>query len=131
MQEHTRAMIAAAAFAFLTGKKVGGLYDHSAGRDRRIAAESRGDQLQGFDGDRGAKFGGTLPEIRDAADGAFISFEVEGAKVRGFDRGSSQFYEAQVADGLVQVYDHGSAAWFAYDVQDADAAQSYHRGAEA
>lgn len=127
MQPHTRALIAATAFAVLTGKKVAGLYDHSATRDRRIAAERRGDQVQGVDGDRAAKFGGTLPEIFDAGDKAHISFEVEGTKVRGYDRASSTFYDAQVSDGVVQVYDHGADAWFAYDIQDADAPQSYHR----
>ncbi|KMS59816.1 hypothetical protein V474_11530 [Novosphingobium barchaimii LL02] len=129
MHSHTRAMIAAATFAFITGKKVAGLYDHSAGRDLRIAAEFRGKQLQGFDGDRGVKFGGTLPELRDEGDRTFVSFESDGSTVKGYDRGSSSFYEAQVTDGLVQVYDHGPAAWFAYDVQDAESASSYHRGA--
>lgn len=122
-------MIAAATFAFVTGRKVAGLYDHAEGRDRRIAAESRDNLLQGFDGDRGAKFSGTLPELYDAGDRTFVAFELDGAKARGYDRGSSTAYEAQVTDGLVQVYDHGQSAWFAYDVQDADALQSYHRTA--
>lgn len=127
MQSHTRAMIAAITFTAVTGKKVAGLFDHSAGRDRRIAAEARGDQVQGVDGDRPAKFGGTLPEIFDAGDKTYISFALDGAKAKGYDRGSSSFYDAQVTDGLVQVYDHGADAWFAYDIQDADAPQSYHR----
>ncbi len=127
MHSHTRAMVAAATFAFVTGKKVAGIYDHSAGRDLLIAAERRGDQLQAFDGDRAAKFGGTLPELYDAGDKAFVSFEIDGRKVQGYDRATSSFYEAHVTDGLVQVYDHGQDAWFAYDVQDAEAAQSYHR----
>ena len=66
MPPHTRAMIAAAAHAFITGNKVAGVYDHSTGRHLRIAAEARGQQLQGYDGDRAARFGGTLPEIYDA-----------------------------------------------------------------
>lgn len=127
MQPHTRAMIAAATFAFVTGRKVAGLYDHAAGRDLRIAAERRGDQLQGFDGERGASFGGTLPELYDGADKNFVSFAIDGANVQGYDRGSSTAYTAHHADGLVQVYDHSQSVWFAYDVQDADAAQSYHR----
>jgi hypothetical protein len=45
-------MIAASAYAFVTGKKVAGVYDHLEKRDLRIAAEAKGDQLQGFDGDR-------------------------------------------------------------------------------
>lgn len=131
MKPHTRAMIAAAAFAFVTGKKVAGIHDHSAGRDLRIAAERRGNQLQGSDGDRAAKFGGTLPEIYDAGDKAFVSFEIAGTKVKGYDRASSGFYEAQVTDGLVQLYDHNEGAWFAYDIQDAEAERSYYRGVEA
>ncbi|MEW9856488.1 hypothetical protein [Novosphingobium sp. M1R2S20] len=127
MKPHTRGMVAAAAFAYLTDKKVAGLYDHSAGRDLQIAAEFRGDQLQGFDGDRAAKFGGTLPEIHDAGDKTFVSFEVEGATVKGYDRGTSTFYSAQVADGVAQVYDYAAQAWFAYDVQDANSASSYYR----
>ncbi|EJL21175.1 hypothetical protein PMI02_05246 [Novosphingobium sp. AP12] len=123
-------MIAASAFALVSGRKVAGLYDHSAGQDRRIAAEGRGDQLQGFDGDRAVKFGGTLPELYDAGDRTFVAFEIDGTKVRGYDRGSSSSFEAEVSDGVVQVYDHGQAAWFAYDIQDADAAQSYLRTAE-
>lgn len=127
MQPHTRAMIAAASFAFVTGRKVAGLYDHAAGKDLRIAAERRGDQLQGVDGDRSAHFGGKLPDLYDGGDDSFVSFAIDGANVQGYDRGSSTAYTAQVTDGLVQVYDHGQLTWFAYDVQDANAAQSYHR----
>jgi len=128
MHSHTRALIAAATFAFITGRKVAGLYDHTAKQDLLIAAEFRDKQLQGFDGDRGVKFGGTLPELHDDGDRTFVSFESDGSTVKGYDRRSSGFYEAQVTDGLVQVYDHGAAAWFAYDVQDAESASSYHRG---
>ena len=127
MNPHTRAMVAASAFAYLAGKKVAGIYDHAAGRDLQIAAEFRGDALQGFDGDRQVKFGGRLPEIHDTGDKNFVSFEAEGAMVRGYDRGSSTFYTAKVTDGVVQVYDHGESVWFAYDVQDADSLSRYHR----
>lgn len=131
MSPNTRAMVAAAAFAFITGRKVAGVYDHSEGRDRRIAAECRGDRLQGFDGDRSEKFGGTLPELYLAAGKTFISMEIEGTRARGYDRASSGFYEAQAVDGLVQVYDHGEGAWFSYDMQDAELAQGYYRKDEA
>lgn len=127
MDPHIRAMVAAATFAFVTGRKVAGLFDHTAGRDLRIAAECRGDVLQGFDGEREAKFGGTLPEILDSGERNYVSFERDGDRVKGYDRASGSHYEAQVAGGMVQVYDHGQGAWFAYDVQDAQAAQSYHR----
>ncbi|EIZ77950.1 hypothetical protein WSK_3426 [Novosphingobium sp. Rr 2-17] len=127
MHSHTRAIIAAAAFAFVTGKKVAGMYDHSGERDLLIAAEIRGDQLQGFDGDRGVKFGGTPPEIYDAGDETFVSFEIDGTTMKGYDRGSSSFYEARVGDGVVQVFDHDQNAWFAYDIQNAQALQSYYR----
>jgi len=130
MEPHTRAMIAAAAFACVTEKKVAGIYDHAAGRDLQIAAEKRGDQLQGFDGDRGVKFGGTLPELYDAGDKAFVSFAIDGTKVEGYDRGSSSFYTAQVTDAVVQVFDHSQNAWFAYDVQDAESAKSYYHSPE-
>jgi hypothetical protein len=89
MAPHTRSMIAAAAFACRTGKKVAGLYDHAGGQDRRIAAEFRANQLQGFDGDRNVRFGGTLPEIYDAGDKAFVSFEVEDDAIKGYDRSTS------------------------------------------
>jgi len=123
-------MIAAAAFAFVTGKKVAGIHDHSAGRDLQIAAESRGHQLQGFDGDRAVQFGGTLPELYDAGEKTFVSFEIDGTRVKGYDRASSSFYTAQVTDDLVQVYDHSLGTWFAYDIQDPEAARSYHRNVE-
>ena len=127
MAPHTRSMVAAAAFAYRTGKKVAGLYDHAAAQDRLIAAEFRGNQLQGFDGDRKARFGGTLPEIFDAGDEAFVSFEVEDDAIKGYDRSTSTFFTAKVSGGVVQVYDHGESTWFAYDIQDADAPRSYHR----
>jgi hypothetical protein len=101
MLPHTRALIAASAHAFITGNKVAGVYDHAAGRHLRIAAESREAHLQGFDGDRSARFGGTLPELYDAADKAFISLS----------------YEARVTENVVQLYDHGQSAWFAFDIQ--------------
>jgi hypothetical protein len=119
MAPHTRALVAAAAFAFITGKKVAGVYDHSLGKNLRIAAECRGDQLQGFDGDRLAGFGGQLPEIYDDGDKVFISLEIADGSVRGYDRGSACSYVAKVTDQQVQVYDHGASAWFAFDIQTA------------
>jgi hypothetical protein len=131
MNPDTRAIVAAATFACLADKKVAGIHDHSTGRDLHIAAEFRGDQLQGYDGDRAVKFGGKLPEIRIGTDKSLVSFEVNGATVKGYDRGTSSFFTANVTDGVVQVFDHAEGAWFAYDVQDADAASSYHRTAGA
>jgi hypothetical protein len=107
-------MVAAAAYAFVTGKTVTGIHDHAAKQDLRIAAECRGDQLQGFDGDRSVKFGGILPEIYDDGDKAFVSFEIDGTKVQGYDRGSSSSYVAHVADRLVQLYDYSQSAWFSF-----------------
>lgn len=88
MVPHNRAIVAAAACASIVDKKVAGVYDYSSGRDLRIAAECRGDQLQGFDGDRLVRFGGTLPELYDADDRTVVSREIAGAKVQGYDRGS-------------------------------------------
>lgn len=130
METHTRAMIAAAAFAHVTGKPVAGIYDHAAGRDRKIAAEFRGSRLQGHDGDHAVTFGGSIPELYNGENNNFISFDAQGAIVKGYDRESSSFYEAHVSDGVVQLFDHSQSAWFAYDIQDAGAASSYHRGSE-
>ena len=110
-------MAAAAAHAFMTGNKVAGVYDHVAGRHLRIAAEARGEHLQGFDGDRAAKFGGTLPELYDAGDKAFVSLEIDGMTAQGYDRGSSSAYTITATDRQVQLYDHGLSRWFAFDVQ--------------
>ena len=109
-------MAAAAAHAFMTGNKVAGVYDHAAGRHLRIAAEARGEHLQGFDGDRAAKFGGTLPELYDAGDKAFVSLEIDGMTAQGYDRGSSSAYTITATDRQVQLYDHGLSRWFAFDV---------------
>ena len=110
-------MIAASAHAFVIGKKVAGVYDHMAGRHLRIAAEARGEHLQGFDGDRSVRFGGILPDLYDGGDRSFVSIEIDGRVARGYDRGSSTAYTAKVADRVVQVYDHDEGAWWAFDVQ--------------
>lgn len=122
-------MVAAITFAIVNGKTVAGVHDHSMRQDLRIAAEFRDGRVQGFDGDRNAKFGGTLPEIFDAGDKAFISIEVDGVKVTGYDRGSSTFFAAQVNDNVVQLYDYGQNTWFTYDIQDPQSAMGYHRQA--
>ncbi len=122
-------MVAAAALACITGKKAAGIHDHSSGQALAIAAECRGDQLRGFDGDRGVKSGGTLPDLHDAGDGTIVSLKVDGTKATGFDRVTSSYYEARVTGGLVQVFDHGQDAWFAYDIQDGQAPRGYHRSA--
>lgn len=119
MHSHTRAMVAASAHAVITGKKVAGIYDHAADRHLRIAAECRGNRLQGVDGDRSAKFGGTLPELYDEGDRIFVSLTVDGSKASGYDRGSAGFYTAEVSERVVQLYDHSQGAWFAFDVQTA------------
>jgi hypothetical protein len=120
MQPHTRAIVAASAHAIITGRKVAGLYDHAAGRHLRIAAECRDGRLQAYDGDRAARFGGTLPELFDEGDRAFISIEAEGSSARGYDRGSASAYVANVTDRVVQLFDHGAGAWFAFDVQHSE-----------
>ena len=117
MKSHIRAIIAAAAHALVTGKQVAGLYDHAAGRHLRIAAEARGEHLQGYDGDRNVRFGGTLPELRDTGDGASLHIEVLGDEVRGYDRSSSGHFSAKVSERLVQLFDHAEGTWFAFDVQ--------------
>lgn len=117
MQPHTRALVAASACAFIVGRKVAGLYDHAGGRHLRIAAESRDDRLQGLDGDRSAKFGGTLPEIYAEADRSFVSLEIADGSARGYDRGSSSAFVVQVSEQQVQIFDYGENVWFAFDVQ--------------
>lgn len=127
MQHHTRAMVAACVFAVLTGKKVAGMYDHCAQRRLKVAAQSRGNVLRGFDGDRGTGFAGTLPELFDAGDQTYISCEIDGETAKGYDRGSSSAFSAHISEDLVRVYDYGEEAWFAYDIQDPQAEKSYHR----
>jgi hypothetical protein len=117
MLPHIRAIGAASAHAVVIGRKVAGVYDHAAGVHLRIAAECRRDRLQGADGDRAVAFGGTLPELYDEGDKAFISLEVEETTVRGYDRGSAGFYVAEVSDRLVQLFDHSANEWFAFDIQ--------------
>ena len=116
MQAHTRALVAASAYAVITGKKVTGIYDHTANEQLQIAAECRGNRLQGADGERLVAFGGTLPELYDQGDKAFISLEVDGAAARGYDRGSESHYVAEVSDRLIRLYDHGESAWFTFEV---------------
>lgn len=120
MHSHTRAIVAASAYAVIIGKKVAGIYDHAAGRHLRIAAECRDGRVQAYDGDRAARFGGSLPELFDDGDRAFISLAVEGMTAQGYDRGSASAYVANVTDRVVQLYDHGEGAWFAFDVQIAE-----------
>lgn len=117
MLAHTRAITAAAAYAVVSGRKVAGLYDHAADRHLRIAAECRGDRLQARDGERMVDFGGTLPDLYDHGDKAFVSLERDGDTLRGYDRGSATFYDAQVAGDVVQLYDHDAKSWFAFTVQ--------------
>jgi len=117
MQPHIRAIIAASAHALVTGKKVAGLYDHTTGQHLRIAAEARAPHIQGYDGDRDARFGGTLPEIRDAGKGVSLHMETEEGAAHGYDRVSSSHFSAKVTERLVQLYDHAEGAWFAFEVQ--------------
>lgn len=117
MSPHTRAMVAAAAHAFMFGKKVAGVHDHASGCDHRIAAEARGNRLQGFDGDRQAKFNGTPSELYDSGDRTFISLEIDGLRAQGYDRHSSSHYSLSVTDQIVQLYDHSVGSWFAFSIQ--------------
>jgi hypothetical protein len=117
MQPHLRAIVAASAHALVTGKKVIGLYDHMTGQHLRIAAEARAEHLQGYDGEYGARFGGTLPELRYLGTDASLHMELEDSGARGYDRSSSGHFSAKVAENLVQLYDHADGAWFAFDVR--------------
>jgi len=117
MSPHTRAMVAAAAHAFISGKMVAGVHDHATGQDLQIAADTRGGRLQGFDGDRSAKFSGTISELYDAGDDAFVSLEIDGLTAKGYDRRSSSHYSLTITDQVVQLYDHAEEAWFAFSIQ--------------
>jgi hypothetical protein len=117
MQPHIRAIIAASAHALVTGKKVAGLYDHTAGRHLRIAAEAQAQHLQGYDGDRNVRFGGTLPELRDSGEGASLHMVIDGGAARGYDRSTSSHFSVTTTERVVQLYDHAEEAWFTFDVQ--------------
>jgi hypothetical protein len=110
-------MVAASAHALVTGRKVAGLYDHSAGRHLRIAAEARGRSLMGFDGGRQARFGGTLPDLGDAGRPPTVWMELTGGEGRGFDRASSTHFAVKVSERTVQLFDHSRGEWFAFAVQ--------------
>lgn len=117
MQSDIRAIVAASSHALVTGTKVAGLYDQSADRHLRIAAEARGQHLQGLDGDRGVKFGGTLPELTETGAGGSIYMEIGDGSARGFDRTTSSHFTCRSDDDVVQLYDHSVSAWFNYRVQ--------------
>ncbi|WP_230483008.1 hypothetical protein [Sphingomonas sp. Leaf21] len=117
MQPETRAIVAAASHAFVTGRKVAGIYDQTADRHLLIAAEARGEHLQGLDGDRNVKFGGTLPELRETGSGAAIYMEVGEDGAKGFDRSTSGHFTCRIEDQVAQLYDHAIGAWFSYVVQ--------------
>lgn len=119
MEPRLRSRVAASVYALATGRTVAGLYDHRAAEHRRIAAEARGAHLQGYDGDLEARFGGTLPEWRDASDGTSLHLTIEGGTAQGYDRRSSSHFTAVTGDGIVQLYDHADAAWFPFSVQSA------------
>lgn len=124
MQPHHRAIVAASAYAAITGRKVAGVYDHGAERHLKIAAEAQGQRVQALDGDRLARFGGTLPELYDEGDGVFISLERDGALACGYDRATASFYAAEVGDRMVQLFDHGQGCWFAFSIREVEAAQA-------
>lgn len=117
MQPHTRAIVAAAAHAFVIGKIVSGVFDHARQQDLQIAAEARGQRLQLQDGDRGVRFGGTLPELYDAGDKAFVSLEISGNRATGYDRQSSGHFVVTVTEEQAQLYDYSAEAWFAFDIR--------------
>ena len=112
MQHHTRAMIAASAHALVTGRKVAGLYRHAAERHLRVAAEARVEHLQGSNGERALRFGGTLPQLSGG-----VHIEVEGTTARGYDRNSSAHFTAGAGERLAQLYDHAEGTWFSFQVQ--------------
>ena len=117
MLPHTRAIVAAAAHAFIIGRKVSGVFDHARQQDLQIAAEARGQRLQLEDGDRGVRFGGTLPELHDAGDKTFVSLEIAGGKATGYDRQSSSHFAVTVSEDQAQLYDYSAEAWFAFDIR--------------
>ncbi|MEH3106871.1 MAG: hypothetical protein PGN09_06165 [Sphingomonas fennica] len=117
MHAYTRALVAAAAYALVSGRKVAGVYDHAGGRHLRIAAEARDGHVQGYDGDRAVRFGGSLPELRDVGVGTAIHMTVDGATVRGFDRGAAGHFTGEVTDGTVQLYVHAEGVWYAFGIQ--------------
>jgi hypothetical protein len=117
MLAHTRAIVAAAAYAFIAHKKVAGVHDHTEEKDLQIAAEARGPDLQGYDGDRATRFGCTLPELYDAGDETYVTLEIDGLTAKGYDRRSMDHYSLTVSGEMVQFYDYGKAEWFAFSIQ--------------
>jgi len=93
------------------------MHDHAAKQDLQIAAETRAEHLQAYDGDRSAWFSGDLPELYDAGDDAFVSLAIDGATAQGYDRHSASHYSLTATDGMVQLYDHAKGAWFAFSIR--------------
>lgn len=119
MLTHTRAIVAASAYAFIARRKVAGVHDHATKLDLRIAADVRGAHLQGYDGDRAVRFGGAAAELYDAGHEAFISLQVDGTTAQGYDRHTSSHYSLSVTGEMVQLYDHAVGEWFALSIQRA------------
>jgi hypothetical protein len=114
MLPHTRAIVAAAAFAIIARRKVTGVHDHFTQKDLQIAAESRGEHLQAYDGARAAWLRGDLPELHDSGNDAFVSLTVSGSEGQGYDRHSSSHFAVTVTGDMAQLYDHTEGAWFAF-----------------
>lgn len=116
MQEHARMMIAAAAYAAITGKKVSSVYSYKAGSYQNIEAKFDGSKISAYDYARGAHFDGTLGSLYDYGDRAHVEMKINGNKAEGYHYGSSHFYEATVSGSSIEVYDYGDAGWFNYSI---------------
>jgi hypothetical protein len=114
---HKRAIVAAAVYSIVTGRRVAGVNDQAAGRHLWIAAECLGDRVHIYDGERRAWFGGTLPELCDHDGDAFLSLTRDGATIHARDWTAAGSCTATADDRTVLIFDVDEQVSFAFAIQ--------------
>jgi hypothetical protein len=116
VQEHSRSVIAAVAYAVISGKSVSSIYSHSEGSWRTVEARCSNGNISAYDFSRSSHFDGNLPNLYDYADSSHVEMNINGTKANGYHYGSSSFYEVSVNGNSVEFYDYESGGWASYSV---------------
>ncbi len=116
MQEYARAMIAAAAYAAITGEDVASIYSYSTSLYRNLEASFADGQIRGFDYLRNARFEGVPANLFDYRDRAYVGMTIAGGAAEGFHHGAGHHYRAELRGNVIAFYDYGAGSWFNYAV---------------
>ena len=120
MKPNIRACVAYVAIRLISGCAASSVYDHARSRSIRIDGAVGPTNVDVYDYDRGAHFGGGgfngAFELYDHGAAHHVELRIEGKTFEGYDYGEACPFSGDVNDTTASLYDFAKVSHFDYSV---------------